>query len=263
MLKLKTSTTWSFLLILALSVMLFTWACSQSEKTEQTATPKPDAEPTAEAEAFEYTPAALASLDSYNLNCGGTQIDVASPVAEITTAIGDSSFLYSVKPLTDCSGIFHRVLKGMKERCPEQAYPPIETYRDTRDLARWYNEQGKLILVKDAIAHSDLIKPGAVMFYGQRATEYKDFTAEDLFKRGTGINHVGVVVKVHKDDAGQVASYELFHGHGRPGKTPASTTNYHRREPTRATYPPYGNGTEQWVAFATLVGSADKMLTAK
>jgi len=257
--------------MLALGLALSTWACSPSEKGEQPAGAAAQktagaAAPATEAEApktVEYTPTALAALDAYRIDCGGQVIDLAGPVADIAAAIEDSSFLYATKPLTDCSGIFHRVLRKIKKRCPDQAYPPIETYRDTRDLARWYQEQGKLILVKDALAMADLIKPGAVLFFGQRKTKYTNFTAEDLFKRGTGINHMGVVVRVHKDDAGHVVSYELFHGHGRPGKTPASTTNYHRRVPSRPSYPPLGNGNEQWVAFATLVGPADQVLAAE
>ena len=257
--------------ILVLGLALSTWACSPSEKNEQApetaaSNAAESAEPATEAEApktVEYTPTALAGLDAYRIDCDGQIIDLAGPVADIAAAIEDSSFLYAVKPLTDCSGIFHRLLRRMQKRCPDQAYPPIETYRDTRDLARWYHEQGKLILVQDALASADLIKPGAVLFYGQRDSIYTNFTAEELFQRGTGINHMGVVVRVHKDDAGQVTSYELFHGHGRPGKTPASTTNYHRRVPTRPSYPPLGNGTEQWVAFATLVGSADQVLAAE
>ena len=253
------------LLMLIAAVALF-WACSPSEKSEQKSD-RPATEPVAEAAAqpvpVEFTMASLSALDSYDIACGEQTIDLAGPVAEIAAAIEDSSFLYATKPLTDCSGIFHRVLQRMKNRCPDQAYPPIETYRDTRDLARWYQEQGQFILVKDALAAANLIKPGAVLFYGQRATQYKDFTAEDLFKRGTGINHMGVVVRVKKDEAGNVVSYELFHGHGRPGKTPASTTNYHFREPTRSTYPPFANGNEQWIAFATLGKPTGAALTAK
>ncbi len=256
---------------LVLCIALLTGACSSPEKnasseaqqSEETATQQTTELQTTTGEAVEYTPTALAKLPSYTTTCGDQSIDLAGPVAEIAAALEDSSFLYAVKPLTDCSGIFHRVLRQMKERCPEQAYPPIETYRDTRSLARWYHEQGRFILIKDALASADLIKPGAVLFYGQQGKKYTDFTAEDLFQRGTGINHMGVVVKVHKDASGQVTSYELFHGHGRPGKTPASTTNYHRRIPTRDTYPPFGNGTEQWIAFATLVSPAGEKMTAK
>ena len=190
-------------------------ACSQSDdSTPKTTKTDTDSTPAA----FEYTADALAGLDNYMINCGKNAIDLQAPVYEIATAISDSNFLYATKPLTDCSGIFHRVLNKMKSTCPENSFPDISKYRDSRDLARWYHEQGKLILIDDVFKHSKLIKPGAVLFYGQRAVEYKNFTAEELFQRGTGINHLGIVVGVHKDENGDISQYELFHGHGRPGK---------------------------------------------
>jgi hypothetical protein len=253
-------TTFRTRCLLLILLSLFVWTCSKSEKPEQAIEQKGEH---TEVSAFEYSPTALASLERYTMDCDGAEIDLADPIGEIADAMEDSVFLYNTKSLTDCSGIFHRVLKRMKRRCPEYAYPVVDEYRDSRDIASWYHEQGKLILVKDVFKNTDLIKPGAVLFYGQRDSVYKDFTATDLFERGTGINHVGVVVSVSKDDAGNVTNYELFHGHGRKGKTPASITNYHQREPTRPAYPPYGNGTEQWVAFALLVTPEGRLFTDK
>jgi hypothetical protein len=239
------------LLFTALNLVTFNWSYSQSQK------------PTEVILRAEYTIETLAGLKSYSFECEGEIIDLALPVREIARAIEKANLRYRVKPLTDCSGIFHRVLKIMKKRCPDFTYPPIEKYRSTRALARWYHEKGRLILVRDAIAYSGLIKPGAVMFFGQRYKTYKNFSAKDLFKRGSGINHIGLVVKVHYDKTGNVSSYELLHGHGKTGRTPASVTKYHRRLPTRATYPPYGNGTEQWVALAILASPTLKILTNK
>ena len=63
---------------------------------------------------------------------------------------------------------------------------------------------------------------------------------------------MGVVTEVKKNEEGLISSYSLFHGQ-RPGKL-ASTTNYHQRAyKNRPNYPPYGNGTEQWVAVAPLM----------
>jgi len=88
------------------------------------------------------------------------------------------------------------------------------------------------------------------MFYGPRQANIDTLGVEALFNQG-GINHVGVVVAVEKDDKGVVTNYSLFHGQ-RPGKI-ASTTNYHNRKPSRDTYPPYGNGTEQLVGMAPIL----------
>ncbi|MGB5687539.1 MAG: hypothetical protein WBM35_17155 [Candidatus Electrothrix sp.] len=178
--------------------------------------------------------------------------DVATPLREVVTALEKESLLYRTGPLTDCSGIFHRVLLGLKYRCPAKDFPSVEKYRDSRALARWYHERGKLQLVKNAVKSTDLLKPGVVLFFGKNGFTYKDFSVNDLLVPQKGIAHLGVVVKVHRDESGQVLHYELFHGHGRKGKTPASITNWHKRTPSRAGYPPLGNGRQQWVAIARL-----------
>ncbi len=121
-----------------------------------------------------------------------------------------------------------------------------------RALARWYHERGKLQLVKNAVESTDLLKPGVVLFFGKNGFTYEDFSVDDLLVPQKGIDHLGVVVKVHRNESGQVLHYELFHGHGRKGKTPASITEWHKRTPSRAGYPPLGNGRQQWVAIARL-----------
>ncbi|CAK8720921.1 NlpC/P60 family protein [Candidatus Electrothrix aarhusensis] len=178
--------------------------------------------------------------------------DVATPLREVVTALEKESLLYATGPLTDCSGIFHRVLLGLKHRCPAKDFPTVEKHRDSRALARWYHERGKLQLIKNAVESTDLLKPGAVLFFGKNGSVYKDFSIDDLLVPQKGIDHLGVVVKVHRDESGQVLDYELFHGHGRKGKTPASITNWHKRTPSRVGYPPLGNGRQQWVAIARL-----------
>jgi hypothetical protein len=176
------------------------------------------------------------------------------PALRATVAFLESrSILYGIGPLSDCSGIFHRVLLGVKRRCPDHAYPSPKHYRDSRDLARWYHEQGELILIRNALERPDLIRPGMVFFFGRGGVRYRNFTVKGLLSRRGGIHHVGVVTRVHKDTSGKVISYELFHGHGRRGRTAASITRWHKRTPTRAGYPPFGNGREQLVAAARLV----------
>ncbi|MCI5136917.1 MAG: hypothetical protein D3922_00540, partial [Candidatus Electrothrix sp. AR1] len=72
--------------------------------------------------------------------------DVTAPLREVVTALEKESLLYRTGPLTDCSGIFHRVLLGLKHRCPAKDFPSVEKHRDSRELARWYHERGKLQL---------------------------------------------------------------------------------------------------------------------
>ncbi|MGB5684881.1 MAG: hypothetical protein WBM35_03650 [Candidatus Electrothrix sp.] len=176
------------------------------------------------------------------------------PAMRATVAVLEArSILYGIGPLSDCSGIFHRVLQGVKRRCPDHAYPSPQQYRDSRELARWYQKQGELILIRNPLERPDLMRPGMVFFFGRSGVTYKKITLKGLLARRDGIHHVGVVTRVHKDASGKVISYELFHGHGRRGKTVASITRWHKRTPTRAGYPPFGNGREQLVAAARLI----------
>lgn len=182
--------------------------------------------------------------------CAGDMgIAVRAAVADLEV----KSILYGIGPLSDCSGIFHRVLMGVQKRCPGYEYPSLEQYRDSRALARWYHEQGELVLIEDALQHTDLIRPGMVLFFGRSGKVYKNFTVNDLVATRAGIDHLGVVISVATNKSGQLTSYRLFHGYGRKGKTPASTTNWHKRKPTRAKYPPFGNGRQQLVAAARIV----------
>ena len=106
------------------------------------------------------------------------------------------------------------------------------------------------MLVHDALSSSYLIKPGAVMFFGKRGMHYKNFSANDLFLRSRGIEHMGVVVSVEKDKQGRVVSYSMFHG--RKNGSIAKVT-LHKRKYYNKSYPAYGNGSQQWVAMAKIV----------
>ena len=193
----------------------------------------------------------LAGMESYAAKCDGAETDLAVPVMEIAKNLEAQKLEYIHEKLQDCSGMYHQVLMKLKDRCPDHAYPDVDQYRDSRALAKWYHENEKLILVKDEKAKSSLIKPGAAMFYGYAGKDYSNFTAEDLFVRGTGINHVGIVVDVKKDETGQVTNYSIFHG--RNPKHPAGITSYHNLVPTRESYPPLGNGGDEWVAIAPAI----------
>jgi len=252
-----------------LLVSLCIWTCSKetedtdksaaSEKAETEADSLTGQEATDSAAVAETMSIALDKMEQYAIDCGEKVIDLKAPVTQIATAIEAESLWYDQKPFTDCSGIFHRVLKAMKQRCPNNDYPDPEKYRDSRDLARWYHEQGELVLIEDALKSADLIKPGAVLFFGHRDTLYQNFSAEDLFSP-KGIEHLGVVVAVEKDEKGEVERYRLFHGQTY-GKI-ASVSNHHLRKPTRDNLPPFGNWNQQWVAFAPLVKLASKSMTS-
>ncbi|GAB4402326.1 MAG: hypothetical protein OHK0039_00190 [Bacteroidia bacterium] len=188
-------------------------------------------------------------IAGYRVRCGADDLDLEATLGEIVRQLEAAHLAYNVEPFSDCSGIFHRVLDSLALRCPDHAYPDPALYRDSRALARWYHQRGRLVLVQQQAREMDsYIRPGAVMFYsrGGGATTLAELTAPG------GIGHVGVVVAVEYDRRGVVSNYALFHGRN-PGK-PASVTHFHHRRHPR--YPPYGNAAEPWVAVAPILGEA-------
>jgi len=254
----KVRNLWEFWIVLVLGLTLFS-GCNPAT-TQRTSSEDPRAKPVMKPKPVSIPQSVNAgqeasvyeSLDSYKTMCEGKLVEIGPIVKEIAEMLEARKFEYVVADTADCSGMFHRVLMNFKSRCPGQEIPGLKAYRDTRALARWYHEHDQLVLVPgdSVLVFQDLIKPGAVMFYGYGGKTYNDFSAKDLFKRGTGINHMGVVVDVDYDETGQIERYYLFHG--RNPRYVAGITSFHTRMPTRDTYPPLGNGPQQWVAFSTL-----------
>ncbi len=149
--------------------------------------------------------------------------------------------------LADCSGIFHRTLQFVASSCDQYLYPKPTDARDSRSLANWYNEHENLVFIKDAVAQRNVIKPGAVMFFGGSGKRYNQPPKDKVLKGGI-IEHIGVVTEVKKDAQGNVIGYTMFHGR-RPGKA-AERSHYHSIEPPRLGYPPLGNWNQQLLAVA-------------
>ena len=194
-----------------------------------------------------------AKLDVYGCSFHGSPAVAARSVQQIAQRIQAQKIYYNSRELTDCSGIFHRFLREMQKTCEHQDFPSPKKYRSSRDLALWYHERGSLILVSDPLRMSHLIRPGMVMFYGNRGKKFDKFTERDL-KNRKEIHHIGIVVSVEKDRTGRVISYKLFHGRS-PGKY-AAITEYHLLTPSRRNLPPFGNYDQPWVAIAPLVAGA-------
>ncbi len=206
------------------------------------------------------TSASQLDLKGYPITCQGELLDLAGPVQRIARKIQSQRLYYNSQKLSDCSGIFHRVLLEMRKICPNQVYPHPAEYRSSRDLARWYAQRNELILVKDPQAMARFIKPGAAMFYGRSGKKFANFTEKSLFG-ANGIAHMGVVVSVQKDARGRVVGYALFHGRSR-GKYAAITWHY-LRPPGGKKLPPFGNYNQQWVAVAPLLPQIPGDLSTK
>ncbi len=206
----------------------------------------------------------LAELGAYNVNCATEgELDLKIPLGEFSKTISAQQIMYKSEPLSDCSGIFHRTLQHVGSRCENYEIPAVEI-RTTRGLAKWYAERKELIMIEDAEAMAELIKPGAVMFYGTNGRRYA-FPADSSLVVDTDIEHMGVVVDVERDEAGELINYHLFHGR-RTGLVAAVTGtetegkyNHLRRE--KPNHPPFGNGNQQWVAVARILNPA--MLAAE
>lgn len=180
--------------------------------------------------------------------CGHVQADVV----DIALLLQKRNIMYSkTVPKSDDAGIVHQFLDGLSNRCRCFAPPPYGECRTTRQLAAWYYDQGDLWRVNDPVKDSDLIDVGTVMFFGSADWNYADHDAADLFRRGIGIEHMGVVVYVQRDEHGRLQRYTLFHAIGR-GQAAGATYN-HTRELG------FGNEGEPWIAVASLVPTLRKV----
>ena len=83
------------------------------------------------------------------------------------------------------------------------------------------------------------------------------FPEDSSFVVTEGIQHVGVVVGVDRNEAGEVVNYHLLHGR-RTGLAAAITgietesKDKHLRE-EKSNHPAFGNGNQQWVAMARIL----------
>lgn len=154
--------------------------------------------------------------------------------------------------LADCSGMFLRMARFVQSKCDRYDYPEPSTARGTRELITWYHNKNNLILIKnnneDAMAKRNLIKPGAVLFFGKSGQVYNDV---NISVAQQGVMHMGTVTEVKKDNNGNVIGYTMFHGRS-SGKI-AQRSFYHSINPPRLGYPVLGNWNQQWIGIAYIM----------
>lgn len=171
--------------------------------------------------------------------------DVLTPLLRIVRYLHTQRIMYNSASLSDCSGMFHRIVQSFQAQCSGYALPHPVRDRTSRQIARWYARQGRFTVVTNPWKQASLIRPGMVMFYGRTGRRYVDLGRPSLIPVTRSIGHLGVVVAVRRDRQGRILGYHLFHGR-RPGK-PAAITTYHTRNHPTA---PFGNGVEQWIGIA-------------
>ena len=155
--------------------------------------------------------------------------------------------------LQDCSGIFHRVVQFVQSKCDYYTYPDPAQARDSRSLAKWYHSQGNLVIIDDPVKKANLIKPGSVLFFGSSGKKYPANLSIDQLAATNpkGIEHIGVVTEVSKDEAGNVTGYVMFHG--RRQGVHAQRSHYHGLKPPRLGFPVLGNWEQEWLAIANIM----------
>jgi hypothetical protein len=244
--------------ILAMTVCLILAGCAATQK------PAPTAAKPATSDAGDFS-----SVMSDLGEAACTKGSLDSTLGGIAQTVERQRLLYSVKERTDCSGIFHRVMDEFRTQCPGPDYPPAAS-RDTREIAKWYAKQQRMVWIDQPLTQDNLIRVGAVMFFGQRDTKYtpSQLGTDLMYQRGKGINHVGIVTKV-KMTGGHVEQYWMLHGHGKTGVTMAGVTstkyvnqtgetkynNQNRKyvSRSRGQMTPYGNWDEQWLGVAPVL----------
>ncbi len=188
--------------------------------------------------------------DAGTLTCQSADFDLQQFLFKTASDFEAQKLAYDRTKMQDCSGMFHQMLGKVKGACPDYGYPSPDEARDSRNLAAWYHKKGNLVMVEDAASSGNLIKPGVAMFYGQSDQAYANMTIEMLSAQD-GIEHIGTVVEVKKDENGEVVEYTLFHGRN-PSK-PAGMSKHYKVVPYDESLPAYGNHKQQWVAVANIL----------
>lgn len=183
-------------------------------------------------------------------NCGGDAFDLKAHLDNFSANIEAQKIMYKSQELSDCSGMFLRVCNSLRDVCSDYSFPDPSQVKDTRLLARWYHEKGNFTMIKDARTVGSMIRPGAVMFFGQQGQTYTDLNIDKLAAQNTGIEHMGTVTDVTKDEEGNVIEYTMFHGRS-TGKIAQRTK--HRLNHTNPKYFPFGNWDQQLVGIGYIM----------
>lgn len=185
------------------------------------------------------------------LDCFNTTDVLSEALTQHAIKLEKQNIMYSQVPpedLRDCSGIFFRMTNFVKENCQSYVYPNPKEARSTKTLARWYYNRGNLLIVNNAAKSLDAIKPGAVMFFGQWNKKYTSLNI-DVITSSKGIQHMGVVTEIVRNDAGEAIGYKMMHGRS-SGKVAKRTL--HLKNPPPGTSG-LGHWKQQLVAVANIM----------
>lgn len=190
-------------------------------------------------------------------------------IGQVLTTIAENleakKLAYISSKMQDCSGIYHQIKDLLQDKLPSLAkssgkyeYPSAATTRNTRQIADWFFKRGNLLIVQDAVASRNSIRPGSVMFYAKPGRKYQNIDIDMLTDRNNNytsnaaIMHIAVVTAVTTDAEGNIKDYTIMHG--RNSRNHASRTGSKEVQSTRTKgLPAFGNWSQQWVAMANIV----------
>ncbi len=158
---------------------------------------------------------------------------MADAIVSVAYDLTTQDIAYGVGPLSDCSGILHRLLTGLEDHCPGQTLPGVTDARSARALASWFAQDDRLVPMTSLDEADRWLVPGVIAFFGRPGRT-------ELGR----VDHVGVIVDVERDHDGQVVAYSMFHGRQRG--LSAGITHWHRRDAS----PALGNGNDPLLAIA-------------
>ncbi|MFQ3201180.1 MAG: hypothetical protein ACI9SK_001911 [Zhongshania sp.] len=187
--------------------------------------------------------------------------------------------IYTQQPTNewrDCSGNFLRLSSRIAEKCPgvkmaapagirkftlngDNAAPGEPEARTTRELAKWYDDRKLFTPVfydEDAFAapanltqFRNKIKPGTVFWFSRKIPKFEDGKTSLYKQPGGAIGHMGTVVKVEKDNNGNVVGWTMYHGQN-SRKHNGTTSHKWAESGIRQRVPQGGYGTQRIVGFA-------------
>jgi hypothetical protein len=216
-------------------------------------------------------------------------VDQSAPVVpaakqcDITPAIDwmrSQHILYTQSPSDewrDCSGNFLRLSSRIATICPglhlaappgikafvkggDNQRPGREEARSTRGLARWYDDRDAFIPVYydatnplDApatlVQFRNRIKTGTVLWFSPRVPLSAGGKEGLYAEQGGAINHMGTVISVTRDQAGNVTGWDMYHGQN-PRLHNEVTSHLWKRSGRSRPVPQGGYGSQRIVGFA-------------
>lgn len=237
-----------------------------AKKAEEEAKRKEEEKKPVETIAKPKAPSAVGELPRVKMGISDNKI--SSVLSLISENLEAKRLAYISSKMQDCSGIFHQLKDSLQQRLPALAqskgafqYPSISEARSSRQIADWYYKKNNLLIVEDAMAARNSIRPGSVLFYGKSGKKFSNIDIDMLtdrnnnFTQNGAIQHIAVVTEVITDENENVISYTIMHGRNKRVHASRSGSKAVQSLRTKG-LPPFGNWKQQLVAIANITTTA-------